>query len=195
MSVLVGYITRPKVSLTPKYEAVRVTGVCTGTDWKKTLNAVDVAPAGIVTVGGTVAEPADEAKAIVAPEAGAGAVNATLHVDPAGGVTDIGRQVKPFKPGGCWIVTRAPLLEVNNDVPVESAASGFESWTAEAVFVVEGDTVRDTVATTPLEIAKEFRPQRTQCEAPGRRLQLIDLKAPTAIGPALTLADEKSTCE
>lgn len=92
-------------------------------------------------------------------------------------------------------MTRAPLLEVNNDVPVESAASGFESWTAEAVFVVEGDTVRDTVATTPLEIAKEFRPQRTQCEAPGRRLQLIDLKAPTAIGPALTLADEKSTCE
>jgi hypothetical protein len=61
--------------------------------------------------------------------------------------------------------------------------------------VVDGDSVRDTVATIPFEIAEEFRPHRTQFEMPGTLLQETNLLAAVAIGPAATLANEKSTGE
>ena len=64
-----------------------------------TLNVVDVAPAGTVTVGGTLAEAEDELSAIVAPDASAAAVSATVQFEPPGGLTDAGLQEKALKPG------------------------------------------------------------------------------------------------
>lgn len=176
--------------------AVKVTGVAVDTVWLVTLNGMEVAPGGTVTADGTTAAVEDELSAMVAPDPDAGAVSATVQVETPGGVTDTGLQVKPFKPPVCGIVTVAPLPEADKDAAAGSVAPVFGSWITEAVLLVEGDTVRDTVATTPLEIAEEFRPHRTQLDTPGTLLlQETNLPAALADGPAATLADEKSIGE
>jgi hypothetical protein len=188
-------MVRLNVSLMFRYEAVKVTGVGADTLPAVTLNTVEVAPGGIVTVGGMIAAGEDERSMIVAPGANAGAVSATWQLEALGGVIKIGVHVNPFKAGVCMMVTIPALAEVANDAAIGSAALASENWTADDVLVVELDKVRETFATTPFEIGVAFRPHRTQCEVPGMLLQEIDLLAVVATGPAVTLADEKSAGE
>ena len=61
--------------------------------------------------------------------------------------------------------------------------------------MVELDTINDTVARTPFEIGVALRPHSIQVVAPALLLQLIDLFAAIATGPAVTAADEKSRLE
>jgi len=134
----------------------------------------------------------DELNSTVAPPLGAATVNATVQDDPAGGVTDIGLHEKPFNPDGCRIVTVPSLVKVDKDVPVESADPAFASWSNEEISVVVFETVKDTVATTPSEMAVGFRPQTTHLATPAKLLQESDLFAAVATGPNATEADEKS---
>mgnify|MGYP001554120999 CR=1 FL=1 len=62
-----------------------------------------------------------------APPAGAGAVSATVQFDVAGGVTMMGVQVNPFKPGGCLMVTTFPAPVVDTGIPLPSADVAFAS--------------------------------------------------------------------
>jgi hypothetical protein len=190
-----GAMVRPNVSLMFRYEAVRVTGVGADTLPAVTLKAVEVAPGGIVTVGGMIAAGEDELSMMVAPGANAGAVSATWQLEAPGGVIKTGVHVKPFKAGVCVMVTVPPVPDVAKEAPDASAAAPSENWTADDVLVVELDKVRETFATTPFEIGVAFRSHRTQCEVPGMLLQENDLLAPVATGPAVTLADEKSAGE
>jgi len=50
-----GLTVKPNVSLTPEYEAMRVTGVAELTVPAVTVNVAEVCPCGIVTVAGTLA--------------------------------------------------------------------------------------------------------------------------------------------
>src|SRR5579864_4618933 len=172
-----GVMVRPNVSLTPRYEAVKVTGVATDTLPGVTLNVAEVAPCGIVIVVGKFAAAEDEFSVIVAPEAGAGAVSATRQLEALGGVIETGLHEKPFKPNVCWMVTIPPLLDAGKEDPTASDATAFESRTADDVFVVDLDKVKDTLATTPFEIEVLLKPHSTQWEAPGTLLQKADLLA------------------
>ena len=159
------------------------------------MNVVEVAPVGIVTVVGTFAARDDELIATLAPGDTAGAVSATVHVDAAGAVRVTGMQEKPFKAGVCWMVTVPPLPDTVKEDPAGSAAEVLGSWTAVELLVVDDDSVKETLATTPLEIVVEFRPHRTQLNTPEPPLQETDLFAALAAGPTATLANEKSTEE
>src|SRR5260370_36848436 len=81
MLLLGGLMVTPNVSLTPRYEAVKVSGVGTDTVGAVMLNGLAVVPGGIVRVDGKFAPAGDELRVIVAPEAGAGAVSATRQLD------------------------------------------------------------------------------------------------------------------
>jgi hypothetical protein len=176
--------------------AVKVTAVGVDTVSAVTLNAVEVPPAEIVTVDGTLAAAEDELRVIVAPGPGAGAVRATLQIDAPGGVTETGLHEKPFRPGVWMIVTVPLLLDAGSAAATESDAATFENWTADDVFLVELDNVKDMLATTPFEIVVVFMPHKTQFEIPGMSLlQETDLFAVIAIGPAPTPMEEKSTGE
>jgi hypothetical protein len=63
------------------------------------------------------------------------------------------------------------------------------------VSVVEAETVREMVATTPLGIVVSFKPDNTHREIPALVAQVTDLFAPVATGPAATAIDEKSAVE
>ena len=122
-----GSIVSPNVSLTPRYAAVRVTGVCAETAPAVTLNEADVAPWGITTLDGKFAAADDELSTTVAPDASAGAVKFTRQLDAFGGTTETGRQVKPFKWGCCWMVTIDPVPTAAKDVAAGSAAVALEN--------------------------------------------------------------------
>jgi hypothetical protein len=134
----------------------------------------------------------DELNATVAPPLGAATVNATVQDDPASGVTDIGLHENPFKPDGRRIVTVPSLVEVDKDDPAESADPAFASWSNEEESVVVFETVKDTVATTPSEMAVGLRPHMTHFETPATLLQESDLFEAVATGPGATAPDEKS---
>jgi hypothetical protein len=61
--------------------------------------------------------------------------------------------------------------------------------------VVEVETVREIVATTPLGIVASFTPDTMHREIPALVAQVADLFAPVATGPAAIVIDEKSTGE
>jgi hypothetical protein len=61
--------------------------------------------------------------------------------------------------------------------------------------VVELETVRVTVATTPFEIGVSFKPYKTQVAVPGVLVHDTVLFTAVAAGPASTLTDEKSAVE
>lgn len=54
------------------------------------------------------------------------------------------------------------------------------------------DSVKDIVASTPLEMADVFSPQTMQVVVPTPLLQESDLFAPVAAGPADAVAELKS---
>jgi hypothetical protein len=140
--------------------------------------------------------PAGEAvSAMVAPLLSAAAVSATVQVADADEVSEIGLHVKPFNAG--WIIpTLFPVVDIAIDTPAASAPAPFESGIVEDVSVVELETVRETVAMTPLEIGVVLRPYNTQIKVPAVALvHETVLLAATAAGPACTVAEEKSVVE
>jgi hypothetical protein len=63
------------------------------------------------------------------------------------------------------------------------------------VSVVEVETVREMVATTPLGIVASFKPDNTHLETPELVAHVTDLFAAVATGPAAIVIDEKSAVE
>jgi ethanolamine utilization microcompartment shell protein EutL len=64
-----------------------------------TENVAEVDPCGTVIEAGTVATVGDALNAIVAPPLNAGEVSATVQVDPAVAVSDVGLHEIPLKEG------------------------------------------------------------------------------------------------
>lgn len=158
-----------------------------------TENVVEAEPWGIVTVDGIVTSAGDELRLMVAPPLPAAAVSATVQVDPVAGLTATGVHEKPLRPG--MIVTTPPLPEIGRVVAPVPAAISLVNWTSEDVSVVEVETVREIVATTPLGIVESFRPDTMHREIPALVAHVTDLLAPVATGPAAIVIDEKSTVE
>ncbi len=100
---------------------------------------------------------------------------------------------KPFNPG--WKVTVPLLVEVESGSAIALAATALVIWTSDDAAVVEADAVKDTTATTPLEIAALFRPDATQVIDPAVLLQDNVLLAAVAADPAVKVATEKSVVE
>jgi hypothetical protein len=121
-------------------------------------------------------------------------LSATLQVADAGATSVTGLQVNPFNAGGLMPML-APTLDVGTEVPAKSAAAPLASCTADDVAVVEVETVRETVATTPFEIGVSFRPYKMHVSVPGALVQVMLLFALAPAVPSWTLIDEKSTVE
>ncbi len=188
-----GFTVKPKVSLAPPKDAVKVTGVAVATLPAVTGKVVAVEPFGTVAVDGMLTSVGDELKLIVAPPFPGAEVSATVHVEPTVGLTATGLQVKPFKLGPCTIVTVPLPVKVDNGVPVALAEVPFVSWTSEDVPWVDADSVKLTVATTLFASVMSFRPHSRHIADPPTYWQDSDLFA--APGPATTVIDEKSVVE
>ena len=132
-------------------------------------------------------------RATAAPPMGAAAESASVQVEDTVGDTESGVHEKPFNPG--WSVTVPLLVEVASGSAMASAVTALVSWTSDDASVVEDDAVKDTTATTPLEIAALLRPDASQVIDPAVLLQDTDLLAPVAADPAVTVAAEKSVVE
>jgi hypothetical protein len=158
-----------------------------------TSNVAEVEPCGIVTLAGTLAAEGDAPSAIVAAPLNAAEVSATVQVDPAGGVSDVGLHDKPLKTGVWRIVTVPPLAEVDIAAPAEFAEKPLVSWTDEDVSGVESAKVKVTEARTLFGIVVELRPHTKHVAVPEPLLQERDLFA--AADPAAKLADVKSVGE
>lgn len=158
-----------------------------------TEKVVEVEPCAIVTADGMVTSEGDELRSIVAPLLPAARVRATVQVDPADRLTVIGVHEKPARAGS--IVTIPPVLEIGRVVAPVPAAISLINWSCEDVSVVEAETVREIVATTPLGIVASFKPDTMHREIPALEVQVTDLLAPVATGPAAIVMDEKSTVE
>lgn len=158
-----------------------------------TEKVVEVEPCGIVMVDGIATSAGDEPRLMAAPPLPAAAVSATVQVDPVDGFTASGVHEKPLRAG--TIVTTPPLLAIARDVAPVAAPTSLANWSGEEVSVVEVETVRDIVATTPLGIVASFRPDTMHRDLPSPVAQLTDLFAPMATGPAAMVTDEKSTVE
>jgi hypothetical protein len=187
-----GLMVSPNVSLMPESDAVKLTKVELNTVPALTVNVVEVAPWGIVTLDGTLALAGDELRAMVAPPLGAGDDMVTVQVAVASGMSNTELHENPLRSSG-RIVTVPPLVDIGSDEPVASEASPFVSCIDEDVSLVALDNARDTVATTPVEIGVELSQYSTQVAEPAPFLQVRDLFA--AAGPAATVADEKSAVE
>jgi hypothetical protein len=103
-----GFTVNPNVSSTPASDAVKVTGVGVATTPAVIGNVVEVEPCGTVTAVDMLTSVGNELRLIVVPPFSAARVSATVQVDPADGLTAVGLQEKPFKPGVCGIVTTEP---------------------------------------------------------------------------------------
>ncbi len=160
-----------------------------------TENVPELTPAGMVTDPGMFTSAGDCVRVIVAPPLGAFAVKVTVQSDDAGGVIVTGLHEKPFKPGGCKIVTTPPLIEVKREVPVPSAANPTPSCTCEDVLWVEAEIVITTLATTPFCIGVEVEDQTRHVIAPAVVLHETAFPAPVDAGPAVTTTEEKSVVE
>jgi hypothetical protein len=158
-----------------------------------TENVAEVEPSGTVTEAGTFASFGETLSAISAPPLFAGEVRATLQVDPAEGVRDVGLQDTLLKRGVWRIVTVPPLAEVAIPAPAESAEMLFVSWTDEDVSSVESARVKVSEAITLFGIVAELSPHTKHVAVPEPLLQESDLLA--AAAAAAKLADLKSVVE
>jgi len=142
---------RPKVSFSPRYAAVKVTGVAFDTLPAPTVNVVELEPAAMVTVDGRIASLGFALSAIVAPELSAADARFTVHAILVGGVIDTALQLNPFKPGPSIVIT--PLLAATGiEAAFESAAIPFANVTVEELSGVVLASLYATVATTPFAI-------------------------------------------
>jgi hypothetical protein len=122
-----GVIVTPKPSLTPLYEAVRLTWVDVVTLPAVAVKVPELPPCGIVIDDGRVTFAGDAARDIVAPPLGAASVRDRVHENPVRDFTDVVLQEKPFKPAGCAIVTVPAAVDAGSDHPAPSTANGFAS--------------------------------------------------------------------
>ena len=181
------------VELEPEYDAVKVTDVAVLTFPAVTANVPDVDPCGMTTLDGMFAPAGDPLRPTVAPPLNAAELRLTVQVDPADGLTESGLHEKLLNLGLCRIVTLPPDADAERAVPAGVAAAAFPNWTSDDPFSVEADKPSVTAATVPLEIVVSLRPQATQVMLPAPLAQESDLFA--IIGPAATLAEEKSLVE
>jgi len=82
--------------------------------------------------------------------------------------------------------------EVSANASVDAAIAP-ETWTSDVVSVVVLEMTSDTMAATPFAIAIALSPQSTQVVEPMPGLQETDLLDAVATGPAVIVAEEKST--
>jgi hypothetical protein len=129
----------------------------------------------------------------IVPPLGAAEVSATVQVDPAEGVSDVGLHEMPLKTGVWRIVTVLPLTEVGIEAPVEPADTPLVSWTDDEVSCVESAKVSVTEATTLLGMVSELSPQTRQVAVPVPLLQERDLSE--SADPSAKDADVKSVVE
>jgi hypothetical protein len=129
----------------------------------------------------------------IVPPLGAAEVSATVQVDPAEGVSDVGLHEMPLKTGVWRIVTVLPLTEVGIEAPVEPADRPLVSWTDDEVSCVESAKVSVTEATTLLGMVSELSPQTRQVAVPVPLLQERDLSE--SADPSAKDADVKSVVE
>ena len=172
-----------------------MTVVCVMTLPAVAANVVEVEPWGTVTVEGVLTSAGDELRLIVAPPLPGVEVSATVQVDPAAGLTAIGEHEKPFRAGVGTIVTTPPLLEMGRFVAPAPTAMSLISCICEDVSVVEIETTREMIPTTPFGMVAAFKPETMHLEIPGLVAQVTDLLAPVATGPAAIVTEEKSTVE
>ena len=184
----------PNVSLTPEYDAVKVTSVGVATVPPLRVNVPEVDPCAMVIFDGRIAPEGDELSAMVAPPLGAADVSATVHVAVDGGAIDTELHENPFKPNAP-IATVPPVVVIGMAEPPASDETAFVSWTNEDLLVVELDNTSDTVATTPLPIVSALSPQTKHVNDPNFVLHESDLFAAVATGPAARVAEEKSVVE
>jgi len=194
LNAAAGLMVTPNVSLTPEYDAFKVTDVGLVTVPALTVNVAELEPCGIVTLAGKLAPAGDELRATVIPALGAAEVMDTLHVAVEGGVMETELHVNPLRLSGN-IVTVPPVADTGSDDPVASEESLFVSVSDDDVSVVELDNASDIVATTPVAMVVALEPDSTQTMEPAPALQESVLFAPVAAGPAASVADEKSTVE
>ena len=150
-----------------------------------------VDPAGMVMDGETFAPAGDDPSVIVAPAFGAGAVRATLQMEPMDALIETGLHEKPFKLAA--ILTEPPVAIVAMGSPPVSAAIPLVSCRGEGLLGVEADKVSVREASAPFGITVSLRPHTKQVVAPGLLLHDNDILA--AAGPDVQTADEKSVVE
>jgi hypothetical protein len=158
-----------------------------------TENVVEVNPCGTVTDAGTVAAEEDALSVTIAPPLGAADVSATLQMDPANEVSDVGLHEMLLNTGVWRIVTVPPLTEVGIEAPVEPADRPPASWIDDEVSGVESAKVSVREATTLLGRVSELSPQTRQVAVPIPLLQERDLSE--ASDPSAKEADVKSVVE
>jgi hypothetical protein len=188
-----GFTVRPNPSVTPRYEAVRLTAVGVVTVRGVTVNVPEVTPCVTTTVAGMVTSGSEALIPMEAPPLGAAADRPSVQVAAAGGVMDTGTQENPFSAAGWTMVTLPPLAAVVSAKPSVDAAMGLETCTCEVVSVVVLEMARDTVAATPLVIGVVLSPQSTHVVEPAPGLHESILLDAMATGPAITVAEVKST--
>ena len=120
-------------------------------------------PAGIRMADGIVTvDPEASPVVTVSPPAGAGADKVTVHAAEPGVMTVAGEQVSPLRVYGEAIFTRPPVAATPTGVPPSVTPVLFVSWIAAGVLAAAGDTVKVTVATTPLLSVMLFSPNSMQ---------------------------------
>jgi hypothetical protein len=158
-----------------------------------TGNVAEVDPCGTVTDAGTLAAEEDALSVTIAPPLGAADVSATVQVDPADDVSDVGLHEMPLNTGVWKIVTVPPLTDVGIEAPVEPADRPLASWINDEVSGVESAKVSVTEATTLLGRLWELSPQTRQVAVPAPLLQERDLSESS--DPSAKDADVKSVVE
>jgi hypothetical protein len=158
-----------------------------------TVKAPEVSPWAIVIAAGKLTSGKEALTPTEAPPLGAAAFRSTVQVETAGGVRDDGEQVNPFNSAGCTMVTVPPVADEANGNASEDAAISLEIWTCEVVSVVKPEMASDTKAATPFAIVSSLSPHSTQVAEPMPALHETNLLDATATGPAVTVAEEKST--
>ena len=139
------------------------------TDPTVAVKTAVVAPAGTVTLAGTVALAllleSDTAK----PPVGAAALDVTVQEEDPGAFTVPGEQLTVFNVTGgesCMIVIAAPAPRAGIGALDGSVASTPVSVTGELVLVVPGAIVKVAWATDPFAMAVLFSPKRTHVVLP-----------------------------
>jgi hypothetical protein len=134
------------------------------------VNAAVVAPAGTVTLPGTVVLALLLESVTANPPAGAAALSVTVQEEDPGVFTVPGEQLKLFNVTGgesCVIAIVAPAPEAAIWALEESVASTLVSVTGTLVLAVPEAIVKVAWATDPLPMTVVFRPKTTHVALPG----------------------------
>ena len=122
--------------------------VLDGTTVVVAVKFVKVDAPGTVTVAGTDKFKLFDVNRTIVPPAGACEVSVTVQVGAAGGVTVVGLQVRLVR-ADCAIATTLPVAVVPIDSPLGVTPAPPLNGTFVDAFIVPGNKVNCTVATTP----------------------------------------------